>query len=303
MKTDLGLFLTFDGVPRSGRTTYSQHIADVLASLDNDYRVTHVALPPAPAMRLSTAAWVAEMADECDRIARETVIPAMERGEVVIADGWITSVLLRARVSVEMKTPSIVAAWTRATRSMCPDAEYLFRDTFDSDASPITRAAADWEKLVAARGVAKFPAHPLHPRNDRRVFAASLSPDRTRRYLSMAVLGLLNARNAEPGEGEMDFRDVLAESPEDRERGIAVARMNEWASPLGRKTRGLARDPEAIEMAVMWRYWSEATRDAALAVLPDDIEQWQAFRAALGSEGVSDAKVDARCTSTDEVAG
>jgi hypothetical protein len=303
MKSDNGLFLSFDGVPRSGRTTYAQHIADVLASPDNDYRVTRVALPPAPAMRLSTAAWVAEMSEECDRIAKETILPALERGDVVIADGWITSVLLRARVSVEMKTPSIVAAWTRATRTVCPDAEYLFRDTLDAEASPITRAAADWEKLVAARGVAKFPAHPLHPRNDRRVFASSLTPDRTRRYLSMAVLSLLNARNADPGEGEMDFRDVLAESTEDRERGFAVARMTEWAKPLGRKTHGLARDPEAVEMAVMWRYWSEATREAALTVLPDDIGPWQAFRAALAAEDVSDAKVDAKCASPDEVAG
>jgi len=303
MKSDNGLFLSFDGVPRSGRTTYAKHVADVLASPDNDYRVTIVALPPAPAMRLSTAAWVAEMAEACDRIARETILPALERGDVVIADGWITSVLLRARVSVEMKTPAIIAAWTRATRSICPDAEYLFRDTFDAEASALTRAASDWEKLVAARGVAKFPAHPLHPRNDRRVFASSLTPDRTRRYLSMAVLGLLNARNATPDEGEMDFRDVLAEPPEDRERGLAVARMTEWAKPLGRKTHGLARDPEAVEMAVMWRYWSEATREAALAVLPEDIGPWQAFRAALAAEGVSDAKVDARCTSTDEVAG
>lgn len=303
MKSDHGLFLTFDGVPRSGRTTYAKHIADVLASPDHDYRVTCVALPPPPAMRLSTAAWVAEMAEACDVLARDTIQPAMERGEVVIADGWITSVLLRARVAVEMKTPAIVAAWTRATRTVCPDAEYLFRDTFDAETSPLTRAAADWEKIVAARGVARFPAHPLHPRNDRRVFAASLSPDRTRRYLTMAVLGLLHARGADPDEGEMDFREVLAESREDRERGLAVARMTEWATPLGRKTHGLARDPEAVEMAVMWRYWSAPSREAALAVLPEDIAPWRTFRDALAAEGVHDAKVDARCASADEVAG
>ena len=54
-------------------------------------------------LRYATRAWLEDVVADCIAQTADVILPAMERGAVVIADGWLVSAFLRAKLGRALK--------------------------------------------------------------------------------------------------------------------------------------------------------------------------------------------------------
>ena len=140
MQTDSGLFVSFDGVPRSGRKEQADRLEASLK--EQEYETVRVSLEwgdtPNPKV---TRRWLADLFDQYEGVVENVVRPALSRGAVVIADNWVTSALIRMQAHAGMITAEAFIYEERAMRLAPVDIEYLFVDVHSGAASSSTSAA------------------------------------------------------------------------------------------------------------------------------------------------------------------
>lgn len=292
MLTDHGLFLTLDGPPGSGRTTTAAHLAAALAVPEYGREILIVTPPPITG-RLSDAnrVWLAGYVEACAALARETVAPALARGALVIADGWITSAFLRARAGTNVATHAIVRLWALGTREVCPDVEFLLTRSDDAIGKRVAEETAHWKNVVCSMVRAHHPPAPLMPRSERRLFG--LSMDATREAMVARLHAIDKARASEVPEGQEAWSVVVTEGRDARNDGHARALLGEWITKGG-GTMGL------VDLAARWDVLTDATREALVAMIPENPAPLRAVQAALDVEGHRSASLEARIPVAEE---
>lgn len=143
MLTDHGLFVCFDGVPRSGRSTFAEGLAKALTEDGHD--VVRVSLPHGDVPLARTdAAWLDDVMERVyPEIVASEVVPALERGAVVIADSWVTGALVRAQAAGGLSTGEALFREERAMHLAPVDIEWVFLDPMPGQRSfPRFHAAA-----------------------------------------------------------------------------------------------------------------------------------------------------------------
>ena len=256
MQTDQGLFVSFDGVPRSGRKAQADRLA--AAVKEEEYEVVRVHLdwgdPPNPKV---TRRWLSDVFEQYEKMVTDVVRPAMERGAVVIADNWITSALIRVQMFSGMQTAEAFIYEERAMR-MCPvDIEYLFGDVHDGAASSSSAAAN-----TRSDSVCSTPNSPV-------VVAPCLGARRRLLYLvkgggaeSLAkvyAIQVINVLHERKGDA---WAAVIGQTQEQRDTFTVQTRMAMWQSgtlPL-------------MSMLATWGRYSDDVKAAAFAAMPPYIQ-------------------------------
>lgn len=234
MQTDHGLFLCFDGPPQSGRTTLADRLAAALAAPEHAYEVVRVAAPVVDGpLRHATRDWLAEYIAACVAITEETVQPAMARGCVVIADGWITSAMLRARAGTSIATTALVGMWAKGTHTLPPDVEYLLSHTDSPIGKAVARELYDWESVVCSQVRGHHPPAPLTPRTERRIYVDP-NLDTLASAIIARTLHILRLRASEAPEGEEAWSAMVAEDRVTRECGHVAALVKEMVRTRGK---------------------------------------------------------------------
>lgn len=255
MNTDHGLFLAFDGVPRSGRTTQADALAALLIEDGHDVvRVTldHGSTPIAKTDR----AWLYEAFDRYSTLVEETVIPALERGAIVIADSWVTGVLVRAQATMGLSTSECLIYEERALRDAPVDIEWLFPDTAPDQRSysGFRAAAMSREDSRCSTPNAPFVVVPSLGARRRALYlvtnghAKKLLPT----YAHQANACIVERK----GEA---WSKVIEQTRAERDMVFAVAR----AAQCEGKTR-----PAIVSLLANWHELDEVAQLAAVAALP-----------------------------------
>lgn len=255
MLTDTGLFLSFDGVPRSGRTTQANALAALLTEDGHD--VVRVTLDHGSTLIAKTdRAWLSEVFSRYSTLVEETVVPALERGAIVIADSWVTGVLVRAQATMGIPTSECLIYEERAMRDAPIDIEWLFPDP-----APDQRSYSGFRAAAMLREDSRCSTANA-------AFVASPSLGARRRALYLVTSGYaakllptfahqVNACRVER-KGEA-WAKVVGQTREDRDMDFAVARAAQC--------EGKAR-PAIISLMANWHNLDEEVRLAAVAAMP-----------------------------------
>lgn len=126
-----GLFVAFEGVDRSGKTTQLRLLAERLADI-HEVVVTREpgGTPVAEAIRVLLLADDVEMSDRCEALlfaaaradhVEHTVRPALERGAVVLTDRFLDSSLAYQGVARGLGVEQVEAFNMWATDGLLPD--------------------------------------------------------------------------------------------------------------------------------------------------------------------------------------
>lgn len=126
-----GLFVAFEGVDRSGKTTQLRLLAERLAGI-HEVVVTREpgGTPVAEAIRVLLLADDVEMSDRCEALlfaaaradhVEHTVRPALERGAVVLTDRFLDSSLAYQGVARGLGVEQVEAFNMWATDGLLPD--------------------------------------------------------------------------------------------------------------------------------------------------------------------------------------
>lgn len=254
MKTDKGLFLSFDGVPRSGRTHQADRLAESLHIDGHD--VVRVSLDHGDTpMAKTDRAWFAGVMGRYEEIVDRDVVPALERGAIVIADSWITGVLVRAQAAANIPTSELLFAEERAMRLVPVDAEWIF-----PDAAPDERTHFGFVEACLARGEAKcstpFQSFPIDP---------GLGARRRAMYIvrkgydeKMAPIYAHQANAIIKERKDAKWHAIVEETQDQRDMARVKAYLSQWdgnAVPF-------------IAVAAHWHEFSVAVRLAAVAAIP-----------------------------------
>jgi hypothetical protein len=255
MLTDRGLLLSFDGVPRSGRTTQANALAALLTEDGHEVvRVTldHGSTPIAKTDR----AWLSEVFARYSDLVEATVVPALERGAIVIADSWVTGALVRAQATMGLPTSECLIYEERALRDAPVDIEWLFPDTAPEQRNyPGFRAAAmSLEDSRCSTINSPFVVVPSLGARRRSLYlvtnghATKLLPT----YAHQANACLVERKSEA-------WAKVIEQTRADRDMALAVAR----AAQCEEKAR-----PAIVSLLANWHNFDEATQLAALVALP-----------------------------------
>lgn len=254
MLTDHGLFLSFDGVPRSGRTTQADKLAATLTADGHD--VVRVSLPHGDTPIAKTdRAWLDDVFGRYEEIVEREVVPALTRGAIVIADSWVTGALVRAQATGTLSTSECFFYEERALRLAPVDAEWLFPDV-----APEQRAQAGFREAVMCREDARGESRlaPFVPvpglgarRAAMRVVTAGWASGLAGTYAFQASSLITSRKKAA-------WADVIAETREQRDLAMVRAYLGAWTGT----------PPPFLAVAANWHDYSDATRIAALKAIP-----------------------------------
>jgi len=280
MRTDPGLFLSFDGPPRSGRTYQADALA---ASLTTDgHDVLRVSMPPddVPLAR-TTMAWLDGRLAQYRALVDAEIAPALAAGKVVILDGGVTSMLIRARAVLGTNAP-LGLLYTRDVMAMRPapvDLEWIFLDAREGERkAPGFDCVAEWKRGACCHA------------------PASAWPDATSAGARRHATYLLRAKHADAAAVNFPtivahlqserlgaaWAAVVAETREQRDRAIVARRMAQWAPD----------QPMPLYAALVpWAEYTEAERVALVEAIPGHkgaVETFAKVLRALGVAEVSD---------------
>lgn len=289
MQTDRGLLIAFDGPPRSGRT----HQADALAAaLTADGHEVVRASMPADVIPVAktTLGWVEERLDAYADLARNLIRPALETGAIVILDGGITSVLIRARAVLGGRAPTglLYVFDVRAMREAEVDLEWIFLDERKGERkSPgFSDSAAEWKIAACSHAKGKEVSGPFMPKT----FPDSASCG-SRRHATYLMRGdhadaamdrfptIVTSAIAE----RMDplWQTAVHETRAERDLAVVARRLEQWA--------GEKRNPMPLYGVVgQWAMYDEAARLAVVEALPQREGATGDFRTMLSAVGVQD---------------
>ena len=279
MKQDTGLFITLDGPIASGRTTLADRLAAALTLPEQGYEVVRVtATTTKEPLRYATRAWLDDVVADCIAQTEAVIQPAMERGAVVIADGWLTSAFLRAKAGTSIATHALIPLWARATHMVPPDVEYLLAHTDDPIGKTIARELHEWEQVVTSQIRGHHPAAPLCPRTERRIIGDK-SIDALSEFVIARTLHILKVRASEADVGEEAWTVMIDEDRTTREMGHLGALMN------GLLKGGRTNLHYIFDIVARWPLVAPDVQAHALAQIPAPADAVDAaFRAANGGD-------------------
>ena len=258
MKTDLGLFVSFDGVPRSGRTFQADALA---ASLKLDgHDVVRVSMPddPTPIAKTSLAWLSGRLATYLTMVETE-VRPALEAGNIVILDGGITSALIRARAVMGTNAPTgyLYILDCMAMRPTPVDVEWMFMGAREGERDVPGFDCIDlWKHAICCHAVAT--TIPEVPTAGARRHATYMMHPKHVTGLSTRFPGIIAALLSERMGDK--WQEAIAETQEQRDVALVTKRMGQWTD---------ATDPQPLYGVVAnWSAYSDATRVVAVNALP-----------------------------------
>lgn len=258
MDTDHGLFLSFDGVPHSGRTTFANQLAATLSADGHD--VVRVSLPHGDTpLAKTSAAWLDDVLDRVypEIVARE-VVPALQRGAVVIADQWVTGALVRAQAAGGLSTGEALFREERALRLAPVDVEWVFLDPMpEQRALPGFRAAAkareDSRCSTRNRGFVVVPS--LGARRRTLYLVTNAHAARMPEAFAYQVNEVLTERRVDKDGA---WSAVVAETQEARDLARALAYAPMWPEVR----------PAVIATLATWHLVSDEARVALIDAIP-----------------------------------
>lgn len=279
MLTDNGFLISFDGPPRSGRTHQANALAEALTMDGHDVVRASMPADVVPVAK-TTLGWVEERLDAYADIARTTIRPAMESGAIVILDGGITSVLIRARAVLGGRAPLglLYVFDVRAMRSAEVDLEWIFLDErkgerksagFDVSTLWKNGACCHAARSTFADGTScgarRHATYVL--RADHADAAADTFP---------TIVTRLVAERMDPA-----WQASVAETRDVRDRAMIARRMVQWGDDK--------QNPMPLYGVVgQWASYDEATRLAVVEALPSRPEACGELRTMLAAVGVLD---------------
>jgi hypothetical protein len=275
MKIDNGLFLTLDGVPRSGRTHQATALVASLKADGHDAALVSLPTDGTPVAK-TTLSWLYGRLDAYLSTVEREVRPRLEAGGIVVLDGGITSALIRARAVMGSNAPIglLYLIDQLAMRAAEVDIEWIISSARDGE-----RVTPGFERATSWKGAASS-----NPKGSR---FASLAECGARRhatyYLSArsaatvglryhgAVTDLLAERLGEEWVGAVE------ETQESRDIAKATHRMGNWSDT----------DPMQLYGAIAaWPDYSDATRFAIVNAIPRRKGAVAEFLTAIQSSGV-----------------
>lgn len=281
MDTDKGLFLSFDGVPRSGRTTQADRLAESLRLDGHD--VVRVSMPEdlTPIAKTSLA-WLSGRLAAYLTMVDAQVRPALEAGNIVILDGGITSALIRTRAVMGANAP-LGLLYLHDCRAMRPapvDLEWIFLDEREGQRkSAGFDCASLWKAGACCHAKASsFPdSTSCGGRRHATYLMRAKHADAASEKFGEIVAHLLSERMSE------EWAPVVAQSQDERDLVTIARRMEQWT----------ADQPMPLYSVVAnWNAYTDATRLAAVQAIPARQGAVEAFVRALRSSGVDAASAE-----------
>lgn len=277
MLTDHGILISFDGPPRSGRTYQADALA---ASLTTDgHDVLRVSMPPDDVpLAKTTLAWLDGRLAQYRALVDAEIAPALAAGRVVILDGGVTSLLIRARAVLGANAP-LGMLYVRDVLAMRPapvDLEWIFLDAREGE-----RRAPGFDVVDLWKAGACCHA------------PASAWPDATSCGARRHATYLLRAKHADAAMANFPtivahlqserlgdaWAAVVAETREARDRAIVARRMAQWTHDQPMPLYG-ALAP--------WAEYTDAERLALVEAIPAHRGAVAAFVRVLRALGVAE---------------
>lgn len=275
MQTDAGIYISFDGPPRSGRT----HQADALAaSLSADgHDVLRVSMPPDDVpIAKTTMAWLDGRLAAYRALVDAEIAPALAAGRVVILDGGVTSILLRARAVLGTSAP-LGMLYLLDARAMHPvevDMEWIITAPREGERKvPGFDCISFWQDAASSTPPHSRITHT--PAAGARRHVTYFVDPRAIAKSSETILAAFAACFAERVAPE--WAEAVAETRAARDVAFATERMAQWAEEFRRVAVDRRRDPKtAAEPRSMplygatanWGAYDEATRLAIVRAIP-----------------------------------
>jgi hypothetical protein len=276
MQTDHGIFLSFDGVPRSGRTYQANALATSLVLDGHD--VLRLSMPPDPVPLAKTSLpWLyGRLSAYNDLITREA-IPALEAGGVVILDGGVTSLLIRARAVLGANAPiGFLHLFDQRANRLAPvDIEWIIGTSRQGErATPGFNCVSHWGiAACAAAPAASFTPMPAcGARRHSTYFLTAATIERETARLPDMVAYLMSERKGPAWER------VVAETSDERDLAVVRYRMAQWVNGDTMPLYGVVAN---------WGSYTEATRMAVVEALPARQGTAREFLAALSATGAA----------------
>lgn len=275
MQTDHGLFLSFDGPPRSGRTYQADRLAEALAADGHD--VVRVSMPPDPVpLARTTIAWLDDRLAAYRDLVDAEVAPALAAGKVVVLDGGVTSMLLRARAVLGASVPMglLYLLDTRAQYPVEVDMEWIITAPREGERKvPGFDCVQAWQDAASSTPPhSRFTHTPAA--GARRHVTYFVAP-KALAASSDAILAAFAACSSERRAPE--WAEAIAETREARDVAFATERMAQWAEEFRRVIADRRRDPNtSAEPRAMplygatanWGAYDAATRLAIVRAIP-----------------------------------
>ncbi len=276
MQTDHGLFLSFDGPPRSGRTYQADRLAETLAADGHD--VVRVSMPhdPVPLAR-TTLAWLDDRLAAYRALVDAEVAPALAAGKVVILDGGVTSMLLRARAVLGKSAP-LGLLYTRDVRAMRPapvDLEWIFLDAREGERKSLGFDCADLWKAAACSHAAQstFPdGTSCGARRHATYVLRAKHADAASARFSEVVANLFSERVGEA------WGKVVEETQETRDDAVIARRLEQWTAEQPMPLYG---------MVATWGEYTDTQRAMLVERIPARKGAVAEFVRALMASGVT----------------
>lgn len=276
MQTDNGIFISFEGVPRSGRSHQADRLAEALRP--DGYEVVRVTMPPddVPLARTSWA-WLDGRLAAYRALVETEIAPALARGAVVILDGGVTSALIRARAVLGQTAPlgRLYAHDVRAMRPAPVDLEWIFLDAREGERkSPGFDCADLWKAGACCHAAASAWPDGVScgARRHATYLLRAKHADAASPKFPELVASLLAERRSEA------WAAVVAETQETRDRAMVARRMEQWT----------AEQPMPLYGAVApWAEYTEAQRVALVEAIPARYGAVSMFTKVLRAWGVT----------------
>jgi hypothetical protein len=276
MLTDNGLFLSFDGPPRSGRTFSANRLAETLTADGHD--VVRVTMPEdVVPIAKTNVAWMLSRLDDYAAMVRRDVVPVLERGGIAILDGGVSSILIRARAVMGGNVPMGLLALfdTRAMRQAPVDIEWIYLDAREGERkSPGFDCTGSWKSAACCH--AKHSTFPdstsCGARRHATYVLRSKHADAASERFSEVVANLRSERMGD------EWAAVVASSQDDRDTATLARRMEQWTP----------EQPMPVYVAVAnWPQYTDATRLGMIAAMPRREGVVQEFMRVLHGSGAT----------------
>jgi|CXWK01.1.fsa_nt_gi hypothetical protein len=276
MKSDNGLFLSFDGVPRSGRTYQADRLAESLR-LDG-HAVVRVSMPEDTTPLAKTSLpWLSGRLAAYLTMVETQVRPALEAGSIVILDGGITSALIRTRAVMGANAPTgyLYLLDCIAMRAAAVDVEWIIATARDGErVTPGFERASEWKG--AASSNPKGSRFAVLDECGARRHATYYLSARAASHVGLRYHGAVADLIAERMGAE--WSGAAEETQDARDRSKALNHMTRW-------TDG---DPMPLYGAIAsWPDYTDETRTAIVDAVPSRKGAVQEFLGALQASGAT----------------
>lgn len=257
MNSDNGILISFDGPPRSGRTYQADALAAALAVDGHD--VVRVSLPDDDVPLAKTSrSWMEDRLAVYARTIETDAVPVLERGGVVILDGGVTSILLRARAVMGQTAPlgMLYAHDVRAMRAAAVDLEWIFLDTREGQRPPPGfECASLWKSAACAHAAgSSFPdATSCGARRHATYVLRSMHADAASVRFGTIAQHLRSERLMP------EWATAVAETREQRDDAIIARRMEQWTRDQRMPLYGIIAE---------WHAFTEAQRTRIAQAIP-----------------------------------